>query len=333
MIKKIILSVIILFIIPITILLWIYFGIIVSTETVRFFNVDKKNNYDDNECYRSACIKGYENENWANKFFYEFKNMEYIFSDYTLWKSKEYSGETINILSPENIRKTFKPNTLRDDRKVYFLGASAVWGFGSKDDLTLPSLFAKKYNIETFNHGQNGWSSSQSLIELTRLISNGKKLDYVFFLEGVNDANMLCQSNQNKMHFVSNVRSAYQNRIYQKNTKSISIENFSNTFKSFSKIIKYKFIKDYHFKNAVCKVSTTEYNCHKDIEKNNRATNFTIQNWKQAKTLTEKNGGKFFVFLQPHPYFDHTKMDHITKLHKLIEKKPSAKLSFVAISL
>ena len=110
MIKKIILSVIIFFIIPITILLWIYFGIIVSAETIRFFKVDIKDNFNEDKCYRSACIKGYENEDWANKFFYEYKELKYMFSDYTLWKTSEYSGETINILSPENIRKTFKPN-------------------------------------------------------------------------------------------------------------------------------------------------------------------------------------------------------------------------------
>ena len=185
MIKKIIFSFIIVFVIPITVLLWVYFGIIVSAETIRFFKVDIKDNFNEDKCYRSACIKGYENENWANKLFYEYKELEYIFSDYTLWKAKEYTGETINILSPENIRKTFKPNILKDDKKAFFFGSSTAWGFGVKDDLTLPSLFAKKYNIETFNHAQPAWTSSQNIIELTKIISSGKKVDYVFFFRRI----------------------------------------------------------------------------------------------------------------------------------------------------
>ena len=108
MLKKIIFLFLIIFIIPITILLWIYFGIIVSAETMRFFKASDSDNYNPKKCYRSACIKGYENEDWANKFFYEYKELKYMFSDYTLWKTSEYSGETINILSPENIRKTFQ---------------------------------------------------------------------------------------------------------------------------------------------------------------------------------------------------------------------------------
>ncbi len=185
MLKKIIFLFLIIFIIPITILLWIYFGIIVSAETMRFFKASDSDNYNPKKCYRSACIKGYENEDWANKFFYEYKELKYMFSDYTLWKTSEYSGETINILSPENIRKTFKPNVLKSNKKAFFFGGSTAWGLGAKDDLTLPSLFAKKYNIETFNYAQNAWTSSQNLIELTKTISSGKKLDYVFFFRRI----------------------------------------------------------------------------------------------------------------------------------------------------
>ena len=330
MLKKIIFNSILIFIIPITVLLWIYFGIIISAETIRFFKVDEKNIYNDDKCYRSACIKGYENENWANKFFYEYTELKYIFSDYTLWKAKEYSGETINILSPENIRKTFKPNVLKSNKKAFFFGGSTAWGLGAKDDLTLPSLFAKKYNIETFNYAQNAWTSSQNLIELTKTISSGKKLDYVFFLEGLNDANMLCTSKQNKKNFVSSVRDNYQEKIYNQDVKSTSIDNILSTFRSFITFTKYKLIKDYHFKRNVKKFSSIEYVCHEDNDKNNKATNFLIQNWKQAKILTEKNGGKFFVILQPISYFDNTKMNHLLDIHKLGKKNVSLKLSTIA---
>ena len=55
-----------------------------------------------------------------------------------------------------------------------------------------------------------------------------------------------------------------------------------------------------------------------------------MQNWKQAKILTEKAGGKFFVILQPLSFFDNTKMDHIIELHKLAKRNQSLNLSTVA---
>lgn len=330
MLKKIIFSFILFFVIPITVLLWVYFGIIVSAETIRFFKVDNNDIFNEEKCYRSACIKGYENLDWSKKFFYEYKKLKFIFSDYTLWKTKKFNGETINISSPMNIRETFKPNILKNEKKAYFFGGSTSWGYGAKDDLTLPSLFAKKYNIETFNHAQLGWVSSQNLIELANIISNGKKINYVFFFEGLNDALGLCLSTQKQDNFVSTVRSVYQEKIYNQNSKNTSIDNIFNTFRSLIKVIKYKFIKDYHFKKNVKEFTSAEYTCHKDSDKNDKATNFLLQNWKQAKILTEKAGGKFFVILQPLSFFDNTKMDHIIELHKLAKRNQSLNLSTVA---
>ena len=326
--KKIFFYFFIIFIIPITIILWIFLGITVSVETLRLFKSDQVDKYNPEICYRSACVKGYENYEWANKFFYENKNLKFIFSDYTLWKAKDYSGETINILLPENIRKTFKPIKLKNNKKAYFFGGSTAWGFGSSDDLTLASLFAKKYNIETFNYAQQAWVSSQNLTELSRIISAQKKIDYVFFFEGLNDSRSLCSVNQNENYFVSSVRKIYQEKVYsEQSNSSISYDNILNTFKSFVTFLKYRLIDDYHFKRVQNNFKEIEYDCHKNEVKKENATNFVIGNWKQAKTLTEKAGGKFFLILQPNIYFDQTKTDHFSSLHKMNEKNISLKNS------
>ena len=329
--KKLFFYFLVIFIIPITIILWIFLGITVSAETLRLFKSDKVEKYNPEICYRSACIKGYENYDWANKFFYENKNLKFIFSDFTLWKAKNYKGETINILHPENIRKTFKPKEFKNDKKAYFFGGSVAWGFGSSDDLTLPSLFAKKYNIETFNYAQQAWVSSQNLTELSRIISAQKKIDYVFFIDGINDSRDLCSTNQNENHFVSSVRNIYQEKVYSnQNSSNISYDNILNTFKSFITFLKYRFIDDYHFKRLQKNFKETKYDCHKNRIKKENATNFVIGNWMQAKTLTEKAGGKFFLILQPNIYFDQTKSDHFLSLHKTHEKNISLKDSEIA---
>ena len=291
---------------------------------LRLFNSNDSTSFNPEKCYRSACIKGYEDYKWANKFFYENKNLKFIFSDYTLWKSEEYSGETINILSPENIRKTFKPEILKNDKKAYFFGGSAAWGFGSSDYLTLPSLFAKKYNIETFNYAQKAWVSSQNLIELSNIITLNKQIDYVFFFEGLNDAIQLCNTSQNENYFTSSARSLYQEKVYSKNNNfRVSFDNILNTFKTLILIAKYTFIDDYHFKRTQKNFKEQTYDCHTNSLKKENATNFSIGNWKQAKTLTENAGGKFFLILQPNINFDKTKRDHFIPLHKLSKKNIS----------
>ncbi len=329
--KKIFFYFLTVFVVPITIILWVFFGITISAETLRLFKSDTVDKYNPEICYRSACIKGFEEYEWANKFFYENKNLKFIFSDYTLWKSKRYKGETINISYPENIRKTFKPENLKSDKKAYFFGGSTAWGFGSSDDYTLPSLFAKKYNIETFNYAQQAWVSSQNLIELSRVISSRKKIDYVFFFDGINDARDLCNTTQNENYFVSSVRSIYQQKIHDiDNNFRVSFDNILNTFKSFITNIKYRLIKDYHFKRVQKNFKELTYDCHLNKIKNNNATNFVIGNWEHAKTLTEKAGGKFFLILQPNIYFDDTKSDHFLPIYQLHKKNISLRDSEIA---
>lgn len=325
--KKIFFYFLIIFVIPLTIILWLFFGITVSAEAIRLFKSDKITKYNPDKCYRSACIEGYKKYKWANKFFYENKNLEFIFSDFTLWKAKKYKGETINILHPENIRKTFKPKILKNDKKAYFFGGSTAWGFGVTDELTLASLFAKKYKIETFNYAQQAWVSSQNLTELSRLISSQKKIDYVIFFEGLNDARNLCSTHQNENYFISSVRDLYQEKVYNNNNFRVSFDNILNTFKSFITVLKYKFIEDYHYKRVQKNFVELTYDCHTNSIKKENATNFVIENWKQAKTLTEDQGGKFFLVLQPNIYFDNTGSNHFSALQKLNKKNFSLKES------
>ena len=55
-----------------------------------------------------------------------------------------------------------------------------------------------------------------------------------------------------------------------------------------------------------------------------------INNWLQAKTLVENNGGKFFVILQPVSFFDNTKTDHVLEFSKIQNKDQSLSKSVVS---
>ena len=89
--KKFIFYIILIFFLPITIILWLHFGIIISSETLRLNKSDIKM-FDPSKCYKHSCIKGYERYKWAKKFYYEHDSIPYEFTGYTLFKKKNIMG-------------------------------------------------------------------------------------------------------------------------------------------------------------------------------------------------------------------------------------------------
>jgi lysophospholipase L1-like esterase len=77
-------------------------------------------------------------------------------------------------------------------RKIICLGGSSLWGFGARDDQTIPSHLARELNrrgiaAEVHNLAEIGYVSTQELIELMGLLQTGERPDYVIFYDGVND--------------------------------------------------------------------------------------------------------------------------------------------------
>jgi lysophospholipase L1-like esterase len=67
-----------------------------------------------------------------------------------------------------------------------------MWGLGSEDASTIPSIFAKEaknkgINCEVVNFGQYAYVSTQEIIELTLQLQKGNVPDVVIFYDGVND--------------------------------------------------------------------------------------------------------------------------------------------------
>ena len=320
---------IILLAIPITFFLWAHFGIVLSAEIMRFFKKSDQISFNPNKCYRASCDVNYKEYDWSKKHFFEIIQLksQKIFSGHTLFKDGKFSGETINIIGKDNIRLTKQSEKIKNDKKIYVFGGSVAWGFGSKDDLTLPSLIANEFDLQTFNYAQQGWTSTQNLIELIRLISQGKKMEYVIFFDGVNDAIELCNKKNDHLKIDSMVTDSIQSKLKEGTFKPTSFESYFSTFSSLGAVLKYKFIKDYHLKRKSKELETQMYDCHIDKNKTKVVTNYSLNNWKTAKILTENQGGKFYLILQPNPFFDNTKMAHINDIFNLALQDETYKAS------
>ena len=76
--------------------------------------------------------------------------------------------------------------------KLLMLGGSSLWGFGARDDQTIPSLLARKLHerglkVEVKNLAELGYVSTQEVIGLIRELQTGYRPDVVIFYDGVND--------------------------------------------------------------------------------------------------------------------------------------------------
>ena len=72
------------------------------------------------------------------------------------------------------------------------LGGSTVWGLGSRDEFTIPSLLAKKLaersvRSRVLNLGQIGYVTTQEIITLLLELQKGNVPDIVIFYDGFND--------------------------------------------------------------------------------------------------------------------------------------------------
>ena len=76
--------------------------------------------------------------------------------------------------------------------KILMLGGSSLWGFGARDDLTIPSLIARGLHergvrAEIRNLAEIGYVSTQEMVALVRELQAGYRPDLVLFYDGVND--------------------------------------------------------------------------------------------------------------------------------------------------
>jgi lysophospholipase L1-like esterase len=149
---------------------------------------------------------GYGGAPWPVQHFRELESLEERWQPYVYFRQKPFSGQTITI-GTDGIRRTWRPppdSTPPDDPnvvKVLILGGSSLWGFGARDDHTIPSLLARDlhrlgYRVELRNLAEIGHVSTQEVVALIRELQAGYRPDLVIFHDGVNDTTSALLENE-----------------------------------------------------------------------------------------------------------------------------------------
>jgi lysophospholipase L1-like esterase len=140
----------------------------------------------------------YSDPSWAARYYKELDEVEKTrtlrWKSYVYWRRIPRRGEFINITS-DGLRKTSSLTASEGSNstmKIFMFGGSTMWGLGSGDDFTIPSIFAREaknkgIDCEVVNFGQYAYVSTQGVIELMMQLQKGNIPDAVIFYDGVND--------------------------------------------------------------------------------------------------------------------------------------------------
>ena len=112
------------------------------------------------------------------------------YEPYITYRHKPYTSTYLNI-NEDGLRYTWNDCAKENATKIFFFGGSAIWGYGSRDNYTIPSIVTKKlcekgYNIHTTNFGELGRVNTDEMIDYFIQLRDNKP-DIVIFYDGFND--------------------------------------------------------------------------------------------------------------------------------------------------
>ena len=168
-------------------------------------------------------LSAFTETSWGKEYWDEIhKARSYDYYPFIGWRKKEFKGKHVNV-SADGIRKTWNPEFENREKveKVYIFGGSTTWGFGARDDFTIPSLLSKKLNekkktYSVVNYGEAAYTLTQEIVYLTLLLKNGERPDYVIFYDGINQVVSAYESGVaggiNNLHVMKDIYENYMSR-------------------------------------------------------------------------------------------------------------------------
>jgi hypothetical protein len=146
----------------------------------------------------SLVPPSYTDATWFEDYRQEFKTaVTFDWQPYLYWNTKPFSGKYINV-NEARTRKTWSSapkvvDTQNKKKKIFMFGGSTMWGWGARDDYTIPSLVNRRLfegydiNAEVTNFGEVGFVSTQEVLRLIFEMQKGNIPDIVVFYNGLND--------------------------------------------------------------------------------------------------------------------------------------------------
>ena len=151
----------------------------------------------------AAVVQGTEEERQYWKEQQPAQKVQY--EPYVLWRRAPFDGKAISI-NADGIRRTLHTHCDAATFTVWMFGDSVMWGWGSPDPETIPSLVAADYEkagrqVCIVNYGEKGWANTQELFELVQELKHADhRPDVVLLYDGGTEAFTVYENKKVDVH-------------------------------------------------------------------------------------------------------------------------------------
>lgn len=242
---------------------------------------------------RAETPDAYANAQWFPEYRNEARDIfRYIKWDaYNYWKVEPFNKKYININTDKTRKSWSLTKKTKNKINIYFYGGSTTWGWGVRDNYTIPSLVGKHLyqdfgiNSNIINYGMLGYVHSQEIVELYKTLRSHKVPDVVVFYDGLND---VFSTYQNGYPGLSQNESNRQEAFNQSDSEKLLnlVLKHSSTFEIIRDIFSKKYTemkKNQNFPDYIARSTLETYK----------------QNLKFVQSLSAGYGFKPFFYWQP----------------------------------
>ncbi len=221
------------------------------------------------------------------------------YKSFLVWKPVAQKLKHINVGGEYNTRFSIGENL---NNSLWFFGGSTMWGYGTYDEATIPSLYYKITGKEVFNFAEIAWNSRQSLNQMISLFGDGNKPNKIIFFDGVNDIYHGCRIENKNIP------------VHSREKLIASLINTQDKFLLKSVIEPYQLIYNKLFANQSI---SSSYDCNTNLRKSEKIAEHLVNNWYSAYLISRQSNIKFYAVLQPTIYTSGSNYEYFSEKSKI----------------
>ena len=256
---------------------------------------------------KRSDLPAYKDNNFAKQLLNEMNRTRQEYKPYVVWRRRPFKSEYTNIGGRYQTRSSTGDGI---ENSTWFFGGSTMWGTGSSDKGTIPSIYNQLTNKNVKNLGESSWVSRQSLNQLLNLLGDGYKPSEVVFYSGHNDIGGGCRTEIDILP--SHVRSLKISRLIKGESNFLGYLSYIN----FKLLEPYRvIIRKTNLHELFKKTSYNHsfYNCHNNNNKAESVARHLVNNWHAAYLLSRLNNARFYAVLQPNIYSSDSDFKYLNK--------------------